>query len=124
MMAEMISFPKLKTGAISQYPSTRETSFTTRVQRYLDLGEQRHRDYAGARRRWRIKLSLLTDTELAQLVNFFAAHKGRLTSFDFEDPWSGATISGCRFEQDSLPTFVNGEADSSTEFTVVGPVGL
>ena len=120
----MTSFPKLKTGAISQYPSTRETSFTTRVQRYLDLGEQRHRDRGSARRRWRINLSLLTDTELAQLANFFAEHQGRLGSFEFEDPWSGAIVSGCRFEQDSLPTFANGEADSSVEFTVVGPVGI
>lgn len=120
----MASFPKLKTGAISQYPSIRETSFATRVQRYLDLGEQRYRDHDSARKRWRIELSLLTDAELAQLVNFFAAHKGRLTTFDFEDPWSGAIIGGCRFEQDSLAALVNGEADSSTEFTIVGPVGI
>lgn len=120
----MASFPKLKTGAVAQYPSTRETSFVTRVQRYLDLTEQRHRDRGDTRRRWRINLSLLTATEMGQLVNFFAEHSGRSVGFDFEDPWSGEIINGCRFEQDNLPTFVNGEADSSTEFSVVEPVGI
>ena len=118
----MASFPKLKTGVVAQYPVTRVTEFATRVQRYLDLSEQRHRDRSGTRRRWLIELSQLTETELATLVNFFSEHKGRFGSFDFEDPWSGSVVSGCRFEQDRLPTIMNGEANSSAQLTVVGPV--
>ena len=117
----MAEFPKLKTGAVAQYPATRETEFATRVQRYLDLSEQRYRDRTSSRMRWSVELSRLTDNELGTLVRFFEEQRGRFGSFDFENPWTGAVVTGCRFEQDRLPTLMSGEIDSSAAVVIVAP---
>lgn len=117
----MAEFPKLKTGVVAQYPAMRETEFATRVQRYVDLSEQRYRERTSSRMRWSIELSQLTDTELGTLVRFFEQQRGRFGSFDFEDPWTETVVTGCRFEQDRLPTLMNGEIDSSSEVFIVAP---
>ena len=117
----MSTFPKLKTGAVAQYPADRQIRHSTFVSRFLDNSEQRHREYSGARTGWIIRLSQLTETELSELTNFFIEQQGRLGTFDFEDPWSGSVISGCRFEQDRLPSVSEEEMDSRIELTIIGP---
>ena len=117
----MASFPRLKTGVIAQYPVTRQSRFSTVVTRYLDNSEQRYRDQAGLRRRWVVALSRLNESEAATLMNFFVQQQGRFGSFDFDDPWTGTTVTGCRFEQDRLSVNAKGEFDLSAELTIVGP---
>ena len=39
----MSAFPKLKTGAVAQYPASRALSQATEVVRFLDGTEQRYR---------------------------------------------------------------------------------
>ena len=117
----MSVFPKLKTGVVAQYPVVRAGIFSTAVNRFLDSSEQRFRDHRGLRRRWVIRLSQLDESELQRLCEFFVAQQGRAGQFDFEDPWTGSTVSGCRFEEDELLTISNGEFDGRTEVTVVGP---
>ena len=114
-------FPKLKTGVVAQYPVLREGQFATAVSRFLDSSEQKFRDWRGSRRRWVIQLSQLDDSELQQLTTFFVSQQGRFGGFDFEDPWTGGIVAGCRFEEDQLQVNSNGEFDGSTEVTIVGP---
>ena len=117
----MASFPKLKTGVVAQYPVVRESGFSTVVKRYLDNSEQRFRDARALRRRWVVALSKLNESEAAELMNFFVERQGRFGVFDFEDPWTGLTVSGCRFDRDRLPLNSNGELDLSAEMTIVEP---
>ena len=117
----MSVFPKLKTGVVVQYPVLRASSFSTAVSRFLDSSEQRFRDYRGLRRRWVIRLSQLDESELERLVAFFVEQQGRSGAFDFEDPWTGGVVSGCRFEDDRLETVSHGEFDGRSELAIVGP---
>lgn len=117
----MSVFPKLKSGAVAQYPVQRGSSFSTSVSRFLDSSEQRFRDYRGLRRRWVVRLSQLDETELQRLSEFFVAQQGRSETFDFEDPWTGSIVSGCRFEDDELMTVSDGEFAGATEVAIVGP---
>jgi hypothetical protein len=117
----MSVFPKLKTGVVAQYPALRQGQFSTSVSRFLDSSEQRFRDGRGLRRRWVIQLSQLDEGELQQLALFFAEQQGRLGGFDFEDPWTGGTVAGCRFEDDQLEALAQGEFDGRTGVTIVGP---
>ena len=118
----MASFPKLKTGVVAQYPVVRESGFSTVVKRYLDNSEQRFRVARALRRRWVVALSKLNESEAAELMNFFVERQGRFGTFDFEDPWTGQAVSGCRFEKDRLPLSSDGELDVNAEMTIVGPV--
>jgi hypothetical protein len=117
----MSVFPKLKTGVVAQYPALREGQFLTAVIQFVDGSEQRFQDHPGLRRRWVIPLSQLDESELQQLAAFFVQQRGRSESFDFEDPWTGNVISGCRFEDDELQIVSAGEFDGRTEVTIVGP---
>ena len=117
----MAEFPKLKTGVTAQYPSDREFRFSSEIRRFVDGGEQRYRDFRGHRKRWVIRFSQLDEAERSMLTEFYRGQRGRLGTFDFEDPWSGIVVTGCRFEQDSLTARIDGEFDSSAEIVVLGP---
>ena len=117
----MAQFPKLKTGAIAQYPTTKEYLFSTTTRTFVDGTEQRYRDFRGSRQRWVINFSQLGDGEIAELLEFFRSQQGRLGEFDFEDPWTQMVVSECHFEQDSLHVRADGEFDSSTQLVILGP---
>lgn len=117
----MSAFPKLKTAAVAQYPATRQSRFRNETHGFLDGSEQRFRDFRGVQRRWVIDLTQLDAGEAAVLSDFFIEQKGRLGSFDFEDPWTGAVVTGCRFESDELPILAEGESDIKTSVTIVEP---
>lgn len=118
----MSSFPKLKTGAVAQYPAVRETRFATEIHTFLDRAEQRYRDRSTARRRWLIDLSRLDEVELSALTRFFDEQQGRLGRFDFEDPWSGLIVADCRFDQDEIVLRSDGELDSAVQVVIIEPV--
>ena len=117
----MAQFPKLKTGAIAQYPTTKEYRFATATQRFVDGTEQRYRDVRGSRQRWIVNLSRLDAGEIAELQEFFRIQQGRFGEFDFEDPWTQTVVSKCHFEQDALPVRTDGEFNSHTELVILGP---
>lgn len=117
----MAQFPKLKTGAIAQYPTAKEYRFSTVTQSFVDGTEQRYRDFRGSRQRWVVKLSQLDVSEIAELLEFFRTQQGRLGEFDFEDPWTQTVVSKCHFEQDALPVRADGEFDNNTALVVLGP---
>jgi hypothetical protein len=114
----MDRFPKLKTGAAAQYPALREIRHATETRRFLDSSEQRYRDYAQAKRVWRLTLELLTSSELADIREFFVRMRGSQTEFEFEDPWTGSIVSPCRFAQDALTDQVSAENSETLTVTI------
>jgi hypothetical protein len=114
----MARFPKLKTGAVVQYPAVLEQRYSTEVNKFLDCSEQRYRDFAAARKRWIIALEMLDETETARLARFFDQQQGMLGVFEFEDPWTGTVISQCRFGEDQFPMTEKYESQCAVQLTV------
>lgn len=112
------SFPRLKTGALTQYPTARELARPVETVRFLDMGRQAYVDSRESLRRWRLRLQLLDETELAAVVEFFTAMRGSLGRFDFEDPATGAVVANCRFDDDELTLTSSGELNAQTVLTV------
>ena len=105
----MAAFPFLSTGAVAQFPSTRIVEAPVRVLRFVDGREQRFRSTKGAARRWVVRLSCLSDAELARIETFFAQQQGRTGSFSFTDPWDGTVYPDCSFDNDELQAWLAGE---------------
>ncbi|HOK48044.1 MAG TPA: DUF2460 domain-containing protein [Bryobacteraceae bacterium] len=114
----MNAFPRLKTGAVAQYPAGRALSYATEVLKFVDGTDQRYRKRGAPVRRWLIRLDLLDETELARLEEFFAAAQGRLGSFSFEDPWTGNVHTDCSLENDEFEVELLGETRGRTVLVV------
>jgi hypothetical protein len=114
----MAHFPKLKTGAVMQYPGVRRLRFAGQVVRFVDGGEQRYRDYGTPLRSWEIRLDLLEEGELADLEEFFLANQGQAGSFSFVDPWSGTEYPDCSVDQDTFALVLEGELRGATSLVV------
>jgi hypothetical protein len=113
----MADFPRLKTGAVAQYPATRERGFETGICRFLDGSEQRYRTSA-ASRRWAIRLELLDESEMRELESFFRTAQGAAGSFSFEDPWDGMVYADCSLESDALTIEAAGEGRLQAELVI------
>ncbi len=114
----MATFPTLKTGAVAQYPSDRLRGFSTQVLRFLDGSEQRFPNYGSQLRRWAIRLSLLDESELVNLEQFFESQGGRAGTFSFTDPWDGTVYPNCSFDSDNLTLGYSGVSRGTTSVTV------
>jgi hypothetical protein len=112
------SFPRLKTGALAQYPTSQELTRPVETVRFLDMGRQAYLDSKGSLRRWRLRLNLLDESELAAVIEFFTAMRGSLGRFEFEDPATGEVVSNCRFDDDELVLSSSGEFNGETALTV------
>ena len=97
----MALFPKLKTGAATQYPATASLESSTHVTRFVDGTQQRFRRRGEMVRRWDLDLSLLDEAETRALEQFFASQRGAAGTFSFADPLTGEIYESCRFEQDT-----------------------
>jgi len=114
----MADFPKLKTGAVAQYPVTREARLQNQSLRFVDGTYQRYRDAGAVRRRWTIRLDLLEEGEMAAIEEFFLATEGAYATFTFTDPWDGHAYAGCRLESDEAALLAAGEMRGITTLTV------
>jgi len=114
----MSTFPRLKTGAVMQYPASRTAHYSTQVFRFVDGSEQRYREYATPIRRWIIRLELLDEEETSRLRQFFISMQGRSGAFEFEDPWDDSVHSNCSLENDELVVEFLGEARGRTALIV------
>jgi hypothetical protein len=111
-------FPTLKTGAVMQYPATRRLCYNTDTIRFLDGTEQRFRDNPAVLHQWTIELSLLDESELAALDQFFVTNQGRFGSFSFTDPWDGAVYPNCSLAKDAFSFQLTGEMRGKATVTV------
>lgn len=96
----MADFPLLKSGAVAQDGSSTTFRFATNLVRFADGGEQRFRARAGGKRRWVIRLELLSDEEAEALADFLEARQGRHGTFSFFDPWDEVEFVNCSLEED------------------------
>jgi uncharacterized membrane-anchored protein len=114
----MGAFPRLKTGAVAQYPASRSVEYATRVFRFLEGSEQRYRERGSAVRRWVIRLDKLDEAELQTLQEFFGSVQGRAGSFSFVDPWDEAEHENCSLEDDTMAVELSGEMRGRTVLVV------
>jgi hypothetical protein len=114
----MRAFPKLKTGAVAQYPITREVRLQNESVRFVDGSYQRYRDSGALRRRWVIQLELLDEGEIAALEEFFTGMLGAYSTFTFTDPWDGTDYQNCRLESDDAKFAAAAEMQGNTTLTV------
>ena len=99
----MAAFPTLTTGAVTQYPAGRLSTYSTRVTQFVDGKEQRFRELGASVRRWVIRLAQLSATEMAAIEAVFLAAQGQFGSFSFVDPWDGVEYTDCSFDRETLP---------------------
>ena len=100
----MTVFPRLSSGAITQYPSTFVKGQAVQVLRFLDGSDQRCLLQGNALRSWQIRLELLNDAEIQQLETFFESLTGDYALFIFPDPITGENVLNCRL---GAPTFMS-----------------
>src|ERR1041385_2487790 len=97
-----MTFPKLKTQAVAQYPLTTTLAFQNQTLTFLDGTQQRYRDAGEVRMRWEIRLTDLDEGELASMEEFFLANQGAFGSFTFIDPRDGTVYDDCSLQTDGL----------------------
>jgi hypothetical protein len=114
----MSTFPRLRTGAVAQFPAGKALEYRTEVFRFLDGTEQRYRAHKGAIRRWAVRLDLLDDEEVSRLRDFFVSRGGASGDFEFEDPWDGTVHPKCSLEADELIVEFIGEGRARTALVV------
>jgi hypothetical protein len=108
------TFPLLSSGAVAQYSLPVVTGQAVQTIRFLDGADQRYLIQGRTFRQWEIQLTLLKDSEIAQLQTFFDEQQGDYGLFDFPDPISGETISNCRFLIPEMTCSYEGVGASST----------
>ncbi|MGE5647839.1 MAG: DUF2460 domain-containing protein [Acidobacteriota bacterium] len=114
----MSAFPRLKTGAVAQYPAGRSAAYSTDEFRFLDGSRQTYRQRGRAARRWVIELALLDDTEMSELCDFFQSQQGRFGTFSFTDPWDGTVYPNCSFGDDELLLQLSDEGRGSLRVVI------
>jgi len=114
----MATFPKLKTGAVAQYPATKVQRFQNQRLRFVDGTEQRYRDSAGPLHRWTILLDALDEGEMAALEGFFVENQGAFGSFSFTDPWDGHVYANCSLSADGMTLTTVADMRGTTSLTV------
>lgn len=114
----MPDFPLLKTAAICQYPVSRSLEFLNEELRFLDGSRQSYAQRASSRRRWVLRLDLLSDYELRAIEDFFVLVNGAAGTFSFVDPMTGEAVSNCSFDADELVANRNEIAKGSTAIVI------
>ena len=115
----MSTFPTLKTGVVMQYPARRGTRYSTVTVQFVDGADQRFRIYAAPVHQWVVQLSLLDQTELHQLQEFFLSMNGRAEDFSFTDPRDATNYPSCSLASDSMAAVLAGEWNGQTTLTVL-----
>jgi len=115
----MATFPKLKTGAVAQYPASKSLHFQNQTVRFLNGEEQRYRDAAGPLRQWTIRLSEIDESEMAAFEQFFEDNQGRFGNFEFTDPWDGTRYANCSISGDDLTLGSSAEMRTKISLTIV-----
>lgn len=114
----MAEFPKLKTGAVAQYPLEVSNAYATRILQFVDGTEQRYRERGPALRRWVIRLDLLDEAESAALEEFVAAQQGRLGDFTFVDPSDQQEYPSCSLASDAAEMIYASEGRRTTRMVI------
>lgn len=110
-----MTFPKLKTGAVAQYPARKKIVYRTEVLRFVDGVEQRYRLAGRAQRRWSFVVRCVDESEAGLLQQLYRGVQGGHGTFDFEDPWDGVSREGCSFVRDDFEILWEAEGRARIE---------
>ncbi len=97
-----MNFPRLKTGAVGQYPAKKSLEYRTEVLRFVDGSEQRYRQARRPAKRWLLSLRNIDEQEACAVRELFQLVQGGYGSFSFEDPWDGTRYEECSLGSDEL----------------------
>lgn len=115
----MANFPTLNSGAVAQYPLLLGASQNTALIRFLDGSDQRFLTAGKQFRSWEIRLSMLTDSEMAQIESFFTSQQGQYSPFTFPDPISTTLVPNCVIGSSELVTaYENTESGSASLWVI------
>src|SRR4051794_3952537 len=89
---DMTDFPHLRTGAVTQYPSSRKTTYSTSVTMFVDGTEQRFRELGHPVRTWIIRMQRLSAEEIGAVETFFKDGQGSLEAFSSPTHGMGRVI--------------------------------
>jgi len=82
----MLYYPQLTSGAVCQFPVTRQTAMQTISNDLLSGDSIRMSDPGAAIVRWQLQYSTLIDNEWLAIEQLFEAVEGQLNTFTFLDP--------------------------------------
>jgi hypothetical protein len=111
-----MAFPLLKTSAVAQYPLERVQRFSTRTVSFLDGSRQSFCVYGGGLRRWCLRLDLLDESELGEVIAFAEAQGG--TPFAYTDPITGTTATKCVISGEQFSTGMTGEMNGQARLLI------
>lgn len=94
----MLNFPKLSSGAISQYPTVQQTTALTNVMKFIDGSEQRFASSGKGLQAWQVSYELLNEQEFASIISFIQSTQAGTQAFAFRDPRTGITHNCCRLD--------------------------
>ncbi len=115
----MFIFPTTLLAPLFQYPTNRQSRFTTQVLAFVGGTEQRYPLANAALRRWEVQPTILKDAVMDELIAFFELVGGTARSFSFTDPWTGTFYPFCYFEADRLEHRLTGEGRNSVSFAIL-----
>jgi len=111
-----VNFPTLKTGAAAQYPLDYGVRFSTQAVRFMDGSQQRFRLYGTGLRRWTLKLDMLDEQELGEVIAFVEQQGS--APFAFTDPATGAVASTCVISGQRLDATMKSEMSGQTTVVI------
>jgi hypothetical protein len=82
----MLYFPQLSSGATGQYPIQKRRIARTIINQVPDGHTVKFADAGAEQIEWQLTFQDLTDSEIADLEQFFTACEGQLNGFTFLDP--------------------------------------
>jgi len=123
----MLYFPQLASGAVGQYPISKNLVQRTITNTLPDGSTIKYADPGAPMVQWQLQFQELSDSEIALLQQFYAACEGQLNAFTFADPlgnlllWS-EDLTQPVWQASSLLQFSTGAADpnggtSATQIT-------
>lgn len=98
----MSAFPRLKSGAVAQYPTDRLMRYDAWIGEFVDGHEQRYREASSPSKEWSLKLTNLNEVEAAAVRQLWWDVNGPTGTFSFVDPFDGTLHESCRFDQDAF----------------------
>jgi hypothetical protein len=112
----VLYFPQLSSGAVSQFPVARSATARTVTNQLMDGSAIRMPDTGLRKVQWHLRYAGLTDTERSSIESLFQAVEGQLGTFTFLDPtdnllrWS-EDLTQAVWTPDPLLLVVSGKSD-------------
>ncbi len=115
----MFIFPSSLSNLVFQYPTVKQTVYSTQVSQFVGGGEQRYQIAGSELRQWTAQPLILPDDVMAELEMFFLSVGGTANSFQFADPWDGTVYPVCYFKDDPFTRMIKDPGRNAVLFTII-----